>query len=390
MKKGGGIRTCLAYICALLVFILLFNFNTVQASDADLVYSYLNSNEGSTFANLSDAEYFNGTSTSVAKKVTYYIGYFASEGRDDFQQWLDQAGPYIPLIREILREEGVPEDLALLPLIESGFNVNALSPKKALGLWQFMAPTGELYGLKINKLVDERKDPIKSTRAAARHLKDLYSEFGTWPLALASYNAGVGKVRRAIAGTGSSSFWKIGQSRALKTETKNYIPKFMAALIISKNPEDFGFTFPEGITLKYAVLEVPGGIDLRTFAKVADLSYSSLRVLNPEIKGPIIPLGEPYYLLRIPEGVSANFMENFSKLSPSERVVYREHKVKKGDTIYEIAKRYSTDVLTIRDVNNLKKRNKIVPGDTILVPARLPFDVDYVKIVTSSVRPPDT
>lgn len=392
MGNGGGRgkRPGALYLLGMLVSFFLIHASFAHASDALLVYSYLNSHEGSAFADLGDVEYTNGTSTFLAKKVAHYIDYFATEGRDDFQQWLDQAGPYLPLIREILQEQGVPEELALLPLIESGFNVNARSPKKALGLWQFMASTGELYGLKINKLVDERKDPVKSTRAAARHLKDLYSEFGTWPLALASYNAGSGKVRRALARTGASTYWEIGQGRALKTETKNYIPKFMAALIIAKNPDFFGFTVPEGTSFEHNVIEIPGGMDLRTIAKASGIDYTLLRKLNPELKGQITPYEERSYSLRLPEGIGTTFIENFDKLPASERVVYREHKVRKGDTVNEIARRYGTSALVIKEVNSLNKRFKIVPGDTILVPESFSFDEKYVTLMTFSIKQPDT
>ncbi len=374
----------------IIICILLLKVNIANASDAISIDSYLNFLEDSIFANVIDAEVSSHTPSYVAKKVNSYIGFFATDGREVFQQWLDHAGPYLPHIREILREEGVPEDLALLPLIESGFNVNARSPKKAMGLWQFMASTGALYGLKVNKWVDERKDPIKSTRAAARHLRDLHNEFGTWPLALASYNAGSGKVRRALATTGASTFWEMGQSRALKAETRNYVPKFMAALIIAKNPDAFGFILPEDPAIEYDVIELPGGMDLRTVSKLANINYSSLRGLNPGLKGYVTPFGEPYYVLRLPEGAGATLLENFDKLSPSEKMVYREHRIRQGDTVYEIAKRYGTNVSLIQQINNLNKRYKIVPGDSILVPSNLPSDEGYVRLMTSSNVQPDT
>ncbi len=375
---------------AIILCILLLNVKIVSASDAISLDSYLNSMENSIFANVIDAEDSTNTPAYVERKVASYIGFFATEGRDDFQQWLDQSGPYLPHIREILREEGIPEDLALLPLIESGFNVNARSPKKAIGLWQFMASTGALYGLKVNKWVDERKDPIKSTRAAARHLKDLYNEFGTWPLALASYNAGSGKVKRALAITKASTFWEMGQSRALKAETRNYIPKFMAALIIAKNPDAFGFTLTKDPAIEYDVIEVPGGMDLRKVAKLANINYNSLRGLNPGLKGYVTPFGEPYYVLLLPAGTGVTLLENYDKLSPTEKMVYREHKIRRGDTVYEIAMRYGTNITLIQQINNLNNRYMIIPGDSILVPSNRPSDEGYVRVVTSSNVQPDT
>lgn len=334
--------------------------------------------------NLIDTEDFNNTPVYATRKVASYLRHFATAGRDTFQQWLDQSGPYLYHIKEILREEGLPEDLALLPLIESGFNVNARSPKRALGLWQFMAATGAMYGLKVDKWVDERKDPIKSTRAAARHLKDLYNEFGTWPLALASYNAGSGKVRRALIATGASTFWEMGQSRALKAETRNYIPKFMAALIIAKNPDVFGFTLPEEPVVKYDLVEVPGGMDLHAIAKMANISYQSLRGLNPWIKGQIIPFGEPYHTLSLPEGAGSVLLENFGKLLPAERIVYREHKVRRGDTVYQLARRYDTNAIVIKRINNLSSRYTIIPGDSILIPDRHLSDEGEIRLVATS------
>ncbi len=378
-----------------IILIALLKVSQVQAQEGSIpIDPYLNAIEDSFVSNLPglnlpnfnliDTEDFNNTPVYATRKVASYVGYFATAGRDTFQQWLDQSGPYLFHIKEILREEGLPEDLALLPLIESGFNVNARSPKRALGLWQFMAATGAMYGLKVDKWVDERKDPIKSTRAAARHLKDLYDEFGTWPLALASYNAGSGKVRRALATTGASTFWEMGQSRALKAETRNYVPKFMAALIIAKNPDVFGFSLPEEPVVKYDLVEVPGGMDLHAIAKMANISYQSLRGLNPWIKGQIIPFGEPYHTLSLPEGAGYVLLENFGKLLPAERIVYREHKVRRGDTVYQLARRYDTNAIIIKRINNLSSRYTIIPGDSILIPDRHLSDEGEIRLVTTS------
>lgn len=379
---------------AIIIFVLLLKVSMAQAFDPVLAGLYLNSLEDSIFANLFASSNSEETPeyvpAYVARKVAFYIEFYATEGHDTFQQWLNQAALYLPVIKEILREEGVPEDLAFLPLIESGFNVNARSPKKATGMWQFMASTAALYGLKINKWVDERKDPIKSTRAAARHLRDLYETFGTWPLALASYNAGMGRVSRALSVTGASTFWNMGQSRALRAETRNYIPKFMAALIITRNPEAFGFTIPEENILNYDLIEVPGGMDLRTIAKLADITYSTLRKLNPGLKGHITPFEEPFYHLRLPQGTGITFLANFEKLPAAERIVYKEHRVKTGDTVSEIARRYGTSISAIKKVNNLDNRYTIIQGNYLLVPARLPFDEVKVRLLTTSNKEPDT
>lgn len=382
MKKAVGCRRRLIHLCGLAIVIILLKAGVVMASEAISVTSYLDSFEGLIFDNMAETDFSENMPSYVIERVSFYVNLFTTKEREVFQRWLDQAGPHIPLIREIFREEGLPEDLALLPLIESGFNVNAISPKKAAGMWQFMASTGALYGLKVNRWVDERRDPLKSTRAAAQHLKDLYNTFGTWPLALASYNAGSGKVRRALAATGSNTFWDIGRSRTLKPETRNYIPKLMAAMIIAKNPDDFGFTFSEEPTIQYDLIEVPGGMDLRTIAENAGISYDSLREINPELKGHITPFWDSYYTLRLPAGAGTTFLENYSKLSISERIVYREYKVKKGDSVYKIARRYGTDVSAIKMTNNLDRRYRIKPGETLLVPVSPPFGEGDVRLIS--------
>ncbi len=179
------------------------------------------------------------------------LEYFKTRGRDKFQLWLNRSARYLPAMKDIFKEKNLPEDLVYVALIESGFNPYAVSWARAVGAWQFMPGTGKLYGLKINWWIDERKDPIKSTNAAAELLKDLHGHFGSWPLALASYNAGAGKVQRAVLRTRSDDFWDLRASRFIKPETKNYIPKFMAATIIAKNPEAYGFTVENAEPYKY-------------------------------------------------------------------------------------------------------------------------------------------
>jgi len=387
---GVGERLALKALWGIIALIILLNINVARASESASIDGYFNSLEDSLFGPAKDTAYLKETHPYVVDRVSHYVDYFTTSGRDVFQQWLNQAGPYVPLIKEIFKEEGIPEDLALLPLIESGFNVHARSPKRATGMWQFMASTGALYGLTINQWVDERKDPIKSTRAAARHLKDLYNTFGTWPLALASYNAGSGKVKRALIKTGSSTFWELGQSRTLKAETRNYIPKLMAALIIAKNPEDFGFTFSEKPDIKYDLIEVPGGIGLHDIGQDAGVSLASLKKINPELKGLITPFNDEYYRLRLPEGTGISFLENYNKTPFYQKRAYKEYKVKKGDSVYHIARKYDTEVSVIKDANRLNKRCKIFPGKLLMIPVKLPFDKAGARLVSSPDPPLNT
>lgn len=394
MGKTVGIKgKMVVTVCGILFFTLLM-INNAFALDAPSIISYFISMDSNIFSTLPEETYNEDSPPNVPNvinKVSSYIDFFATtnRGHSIFQEWLNQAGPYIPFIKDILREEGIPEDLALLPLIESGFNVNAKSPKQATGMWQFMASTGAMYGLKVNKWVDERRDPIKSTRAAARHLKDLYNTFGTWPLALASYNAGSGKVKRALERTGSSDFWDIEDTKALKPETKNYVPKFMAALILAKNPDDFGFTITYEPAIKYDVVEVPGGIDLHTIARHIDTDYESLQKLNPELKGQITPSVELYYSLRVPEEMGSVLVDNYNKLPLSKRIVFREYKVKKRDTVYKISRHYGVDVSTIKNANNLNKKCRITPGDYILVPLIPSLTESDMRLVATSKFPSD-
>ena len=366
----------------LVLIIVAARVDIVCAEDPFSIFPYL---DGSIFNNEEAVDSSENMPPYVIDKVAKYMNYFTTSGRSLFQHWLDQSMPYMPLVKEILREEGLPEDLAFLPLIESGFNVNARSRARATGMWQFMAATGASYGLRVNGWIDERRDPVKSTKAAALHLKDLYETFGTWPLALASYNAGSGKIKRVLDKSGSSTFWEIGQSRALAAETKNYIPKFMAAMIIARNPEAFGFTFMEVPAFKYDLLEVPGGMDVHAVAEHSGINYELLHYINPELKGNITPLSESRYILRLPEGIGTVFIENYTRLLPYERVVFKEYKVIKGDSVSKIAKKFDTTVSSIRKVNKLSKRNKIVKGKTILIPVSLPYSADAVRLVT----PPD-
>jgi membrane-bound lytic murein transglycosylase D len=192
-------------------------------------------------------------------------------------------------MKDIFKEKNLPEDLVYVAMIESGFNPYAVSWAKAVGPWQFMPATGKLYGLKIDWWIDERKDPIKSTMAAAEHLKDLHNLFGSWPLALASYNAGAGKVQRAVLRARSDDFWDLKASRYIRKETKNYVPKYMAATILAKNPEAYGFSINSIEPFNFDEVVVDQSTDLRLIARCADCTYEEVKELNPEIKRWVTP-----------------------------------------------------------------------------------------------------
>ena len=299
--------------------------------------------------------------------VENHLEYFKTRGRDVFQLWLDRSARYIPVMRDIFKEKNLPEDLVYVAMIESGFNPYAVSWARAVGPWQFMPATGKLYGLKIDWWIDERKDPIKSTYAAAEHLKDLHNLFGSWPLALASYNAGAGKVQRAVLRTRSDDFWDLKASRYIRKETKNYVPKYMAATIIAKNPGAYGFIASKYDPYKFDEVVVEQSTDLRLIARCAGCSYGEIKELNPEIRRWVTPPQFSRYTLRIPAGKKETFLANYAAIPPEQKIKWERHEVRKGDTLAGLAKQYNTTPEAIRDINGLRK-NRITPGKHVLIP----------------------
>lgn len=299
--------------------------------------------------------------------VEDHLEYFKTRGRDRFQLWLDRSARYIPVMREIFKEKNLPEDLVYVAMIESGFNPYAVSWARAVGPWQFMPATGKLYGLKIDWWLDERKDPVKSTYAAAEHLKDLHNLFGSWPLALASYNAGAGKVQRAVLRTRSEDFWDLKASRYIRKETKNYVPKWMAATIIAKNPEAYGFTVTKYEPYKFDEVVVDESTDLRLIARCAESTYEEIKELNPELRRWVTPPQMDKYTVRLPAGKKEKFLANYAAVPPEQRIKWERHEVKRGETLAGLAKQYSTTAEAIRDINGLRK-NRITPGKHILIP----------------------
>lgn len=252
--------------------------------------------------------------------VENHIDYFGTRGRVMFQRWLDRSEQYIPIMKEILRENNLPEDLVYVAMIESGFSTSAVSWANAVGPWQFMTGTAKMYGLKINRWVDERRDPIKSTKAAARHLRRLHTKFGAWPLALASYNAGCGRVQRAVVKTSSEDFWDLRATPAIASETKNYVPKYMAAIIIAKNPELYGFSSNQAKLFTYDEVAVKRSTDLRLVARCTGSTYADMKELNPELKSRLTPPSVKNYILRLPKGTKEAFLANSCALSSVRKI----------------------------------------------------------------------
>jgi len=312
--------------------------------------------------------------------VENHLEYFKTRGRDVFQKWLDRSARYIPVMKDIFREKNMPEDLVYVAMIESGFNPYAVSWARAVGPWQFMPATGKLYGLKIDWWIDERKDPIKSTQAAAEHFKDLHNLFGSWSLALASYNAGAGKVQRAVLRTRSEDFWDLKASRYIRKETKNYVPKYMAATIIAKNPSAYGFTINEVEPYKFDEVVIEESTDLRMIARCANCTYEEIKELNPAIRRWVTPPQFSSYVLRIPLGKKDVFLANYAAIPPEQKIKWERHEVKRGETLALLAKQYNTTPDAIRDINGLRK-SRITPGKHILIPVDMNAKASNVSFV---------
>ncbi len=302
-------------------------------------------------------------------RVEYFIRYFTTTKREVFARWLARSGRYMPMIKEIFRSYGLPEDLAYLAMIESGFNPFAYSRAGACGIWQFIRSTARRYGLKINYWVDERRDPEKATHAAAKYLLDLYQEFECWHLASASYNAGEAKLRKAIRRYGTRDFWKLCRYRYLKRETKNYVPKMIAAMIIAKNPEKFGFEVEPYPPLDYEIIEVPGGTDLRAIALASGTDYDLIRLLNAELRRGKTPPTVAKYPVKVPFGRGD---ETLAALQNIRFVYYRQnlrHRVHRGESLYKIAAYYGVSVRALKRTNGLRG-NKLRPGQLLRIPVR--------------------
>ncbi len=290
----------------------------------------------------------------VNKQVLYYLELFQGKQRNYFTQWLARSTMYRPHIEAELKKAGLPRDLVFLAMIESGYNPSAYSPAKACGLWQFIEGTGSRYGLRIDSWVDERRQPEKATRAAVRYLSNLYAQFGDWYLAVAAYNAGEKKIDTALKTINATDFWEIAASEGIFMETKRYVPKLIAAIIIARNPEKYGFTdISYRKPQEYETVSIPGGVSLEVVAATANTSAKELRALNNELrKGQTPPKSE--YTLRIPTGTRELIAGNLDKLRPVTTTVYLTHTVKKDDTLDSICSLYNISKTTLLKANNLR------------------------------------
>jgi membrane-bound lytic murein transglycosylase D len=315
-------------------------------------------------------------SISMNSQVKYFVDRFTTVRRDVVGLWVRRSGQYLGMIFDVFRAKGLPEDLAFTAMIESGFNPVAVSRVGAKGMWQFMAPTARLYGLRVDRWVDERLDPEKSTVAAARYLNDLYVRYGSWELAQAAYNAGEVKIDKAIRGTGSTDFWDLSQSKYLRRETKDFVPAIQAAMVIGRDPGQYGFEpSPVGMPDVERVT-VPAGTDLRKLATSTGIALQTLRSLNPVLVSGVTPPGRTWEV-RVPGGsrevVTAALMPRrkvatTAAVAPSRRPAETGiHVVRARDTVSSIAKLYGVSTGDVVRWNNLENGDTIRPGDRLRV-----------------------
>lgn len=307
-------------------------------------------------------------------RVKRSIVYFQTVAREAFVKFLTRSRRYEPLYREVLAQYNMPQDLLYLSMIESGFNPHAYSWARAMGLWQFIASTGKMYGLKRNWWLDERKDPVKATHAAARFLGDLYRQFGDWELAMAAYNGGPGRVSRTIAKQKTDDFWKL----KLRQQTMDYVPLIFAACIISKDPEKYGFTdivYEEPI--RWEEVSVNKSMSLASIAKAIGCSEEELRTLNPELLRHTTPPNFRDYKLKIPVGYGSVFAAAYDDIGPSMASNMVTHKVKRGESIGSISSRYGVSKYAILEANSMTTKSKLIAGKELLVP--IPADREYVE-----------
>jgi membrane-bound lytic murein transglycosylase D len=296
----------------------------------------------------------------VQKACFYYL----LNNRKTVENWVKRSSIYAPITRKMFADSSLPPDLAYLPLIESGFNAKAYSRAHASGIWQFIPSTGKLYGLRNSYWVDERRDPLKATSSAIRYLKKLYKDFGDWHLALAAYNCGEGNISRAIKKSGSSDYWKL----QLPKETMNYVPLYLASIIIIKNLEHFGFsTLDSTLVLRTDSVVANECIDLAEIAKGLDIDEDTLRLINPHILHWCTPPDVSYTRLYLPEGKTENFKNFFSSIPDTKKVKWYRYRICNGDNLLTIGKKFKVSLEAIKSVNRLSN-NRIVAGKHLFIP----------------------
>jgi len=311
---------------------------------------------------------------ALKPQVLAFIEAFQTRIRKEFEEGLVRSGAYLKVIKEIFRKEGLPEDLAYMAHQESAFKLNAYSRARAKGMWQFMSFTGRKYGLKTDLWIDERCDFEKSTRAAAIYLKELHDRYGDWYLAMAAYNAGEGKIDRAVARARTKDFWALAKTRYLRRETKAYVPAILASILIDKSPEDYGFNVETSSELRWDTVEIDKPTDLQVIADATGATLEAIRTLNPELRGLVTPPNNPSYTVRVPEGTKRDVLAKLQELPDDKRVSWTIHEIRPGETFSSVARKYGVPVRALLDANPRYAGRRLRRGSVLNVPlsARTP------------------
>jgi membrane-bound lytic murein transglycosylase D len=303
-------------------------------------------------------------------KVFSYVEVFQGRLRDYIQESLARGARYMPMIQSVFRAEGLPLDLAYIPIIESSFKTNALSKASAKGPWQFMKPTAKEHGLKTDWFIDERSDPEKATVAAAKYLKTLSKMFdGDWNMVLAAYNGGPGRVSRAVKKSGINDFWELSAtSKYLPRETREYVPLIMAAMIIGRNPAQYGFEAITAEAVGYDKVAMPHAIDLRRVAEWAGTSVDEIQALNPELRRWTTPVQYPKYEVKVPAGSGEKLTARLAEASPADFSAFKWYTAKKGETLLTVARRFAVSRTDVAEANNLTVKSRLRPGQELIIP----------------------
>ncbi len=305
-------------------------------------------------------------------RVLRWVEVFQGRLREFLSEGLARGAQYLPMIQGVFRAEGLPLDLAYVPLIESAFKPTALSRANARGVWQFMRATGIENGLAADWYIDERADTQKATVAAAKYLKTLHRMFGDWHLAMASYNGGPGRVQRAMKRSRIDDFWELTSStRFLPRETRDYVPMILAAIIIAKNPAQYGFDILPHTPTPTENVTLPAGVDLRRVAEWAGVAVDDIQQLNPELRRWTTPIREGSYSLRVPEGTATKVQDGVTASAPSQLNALQWHTVKSGESLVTIARKLRVSRNDLAEANYLKTSARVRPGQRLVVP-RMP------------------
>ncbi len=308
----------------------------------------------------------------VNDAVLKILAIYQNDLHDVIARGLARSGRFLPMIERVFQEEGLPRDLAQVAMVESSFIPRARSPKAACGIWQFIPETGRHYGLTSNGSVDERSDPEKATRAAAKYLRFLHDLFHDWYLAMAAYNAGEGKILRTMERTGLTDFWQLAASGLLKPQTQNYVPAVIASTLIAKNPAHYGFEVEYEKPLSYETLHLGRPVNLRHLAAANGATLEELQRLNPELRSEFTPSGSDGYELKVPVGAREAVLVAFARAPTARPPGFRRHVVKRGETLASIARRFRVPLARLASANSLSRKGKLSRGSTILVPRSEP------------------